>query len=106
MRDGKRRIIQISEIMGVDPEDKDKPLINDLYIFDIDRDPEYDEAGNVVAIHGKHKRVGQLSERTATKLKLEGVAESRYDFLLTPPSKTEVETYTGKNIERYGMSRV
>lgn len=106
MRDGKRRIIQISEVVGVDPNDREQPLINDLYIFDIDRDPEYDEAGNVVAIHGKHKRVGKLSERTAEKLRLEGVAESRYDFLLQEPSKTEVETYTGKNIERYGMNKL
>lgn len=103
MRDGSRRIIQISEIVGVDPTDNDKPEINDLYIYDIDREPEYDEAGNVVKIHGTHKRVGKLSPRTIRKFQLEGVAKSRYDFLLKEVSDTEVETYTGKNIERYGM---
>ena len=103
MRDGSRRIIQISEVVGTNPENREEPLLNDLYIYDIDREPEYDEAGNVVKIHGTHKRVGKISERTIRKFQLEGVAKSRYDFLLTEPNKAEVETYTGKNIDRYGM---
>lgn len=103
MRDGSRRIIQISEVVGVDPNNRDEPELNDLYIYDIDREPEYDEAGNVVKIHGTHKRVGKLSPRTVRKFQLEGVAKSRYDFLLKEVDDTEVETYTGKNIERYGM---
>lgn len=103
MRDGSRRIIQISEIVGVDKDNNEAPEINDLYIYDIDRDPEYDDAGNVVKIYGTHRRVGKLSERTIRKFQLEGVAKSRYDFLLEEPSKVEVETYTGKNIDRYGM---
>lgn len=104
MRDGSRRIIQISEVVGVDKNNREAPDLNDLYIYDIDRDPEYDEAGNVVKIYGTHRRVGKLSERTIRKFQLEGVAKSRYDFLLKEPSKTEVETYTGKNINRYGMA--
>ncbi len=103
MRDGSRRIIQISEVVGVDKDNREAPELNDLYIYDIDKDPEYDEAGNVVKIHGTHRRVGKLSERTIRKFQLEGVAKSRYDFLLKDPDKTEVETYTGKNINRYGM---
>lgn len=103
MRDGSRRIIQISEVVGVDKDNREAPEINDLYIYDIDKDPEYDEAGNVVKIYGTHRRVGKLSERTIRKFQLEGVAKSRYDFLLKDPDKTEVETYTGKNINRYGM---
>ena len=103
MRDGSRRIIQISEVVGVDKNNREAPELNDLYIYDIDRDPEYDEAGNVVRIYGTHRRVGKLSERTIRKFQLEGVAKSRYDFLLKDPDKTEVETYTGKNINRYGM---
>ena len=103
MRDGSRRIIQISEVVGVDKDNREAPELNDLYIYDIDKDPEYDESGNVVKIHGTHRRVGKLSERTIRKFQLEGVAKSRYDFLLQEPNKTEVETYTGKNINRYGM---
>lgn len=98
MRDGTRKIIQISEILGVDPEDNNKPLINDLYIYDIDEEPEYDEAGNIVKIRGHHKRVGKMSDRLLRKLQLEGVAKSRYEFLLAEISKSEVETYTGLNI--------
>ena len=29
---------------------------------------------------------------------------SRYDFLIKDLDKTEVETYTGKNIDHYGMN--
>lgn len=103
MRDGSRRIIQISEVTGVDPEDKNKPGIRDLFIYDINKPPEYDENGNVKRIIGVHKRVGQLSDRIIRKFKLEGVGESRYDFLTKPVDETEVETYTGMNIDRYGM---
>lgn len=104
MRDGSRKVIQISEVVKIDPEDKDRAILNDLYIFDIDRDPEYNEAGELVKINGTHRRVGKLSERTIRKFQLEGVAQSRYDFLLKDVDKTEVETYTGKNIETYGMN--
>jgi pilus assembly protein CpaF len=106
MRDGTRRIIQISEVIGVDPDNREEPLINDLYIYDIDRDPEYDEAGNVVRIYGTHKRVGKLSERTIRKFQLEGVAKSRYDFVVKDVDKAEVETYTGKDINRYGLPKL
>lgn len=105
MRDGKRRIIQITEVVGVDPNDREKPWLNDIYRFDIDGEPEYDENGNVVNIHGTHRRVGKLSERTKRKFQLEGVAQSRYDFLLKEPDPTEVETYTGLNIDDYGMTK-
>ena len=105
MRDGVRRIIQISEIIGVDKDDSEKPEINDIYRFDIDDEPEYDAAGNVIAIHGHHKRVGQISPKLLRKLQLEGVAESRYDFLLSEPDPSYVETYTGRNIESYAMTQ-
>ena len=103
MRDGKRRIIQISEVIGVDPSDRERPMLNDIYRFDIDAEPDYDEAGNVVMINGHHRRVGKISERLIRRLQLEGVAESRYDFLLRDVDNSEVETYTGKNIDHYGM---
>lgn len=104
MRDGNRRIIQISEVVGVDPNNREEPLLNDLYVYDIDKDPEYDDAGNIVAIHGTHRRVGKLSQRTIRKFQLEGVAQRRYDFLLSDPDKSEVEVYTGKNIDRYRLT--
>lgn len=105
MRDGTRRVIQISEVVGVDKDNREEPDINDLYIYDIDRDPEYDDDGNVKAIHGTHRRVGKLSERTIRKFQLEGVAQSRYDFILKDVDKSEIETYTGQDINRYGLKK-
>lgn len=105
MRDGKRRIIQISEVLGVRDDNPNEPALNDLYIFDINREPDYDEAGNIVKINGEHKRVGKISDRTLRKFQLEGVPSSRYDFLMKEVSNSEVETYTGKNIDRYGLKK-
>lgn len=106
MQDGIRRVIQISEIVGVDKENRDEPVINDLYRFEITKDPDYDEAGNVKTIYGEHKRVGKLSDRTVRRLQLEGVAKKRYEFLLNEVSDAEVETYTGKNIDKYGIETI
>lgn len=106
MRDGHRRIIQISEVLGTKKDNPNEPELNDLYLFEIDREPEYDEAGNVKMIYGTHKRVGKLSPRTIRKFQLAGVASSRYDFLVKEVNKAEVETYTGKDIDRYGMPKL
>lgn len=103
MRDGYRRVIQVSEITGVDPNNPNKPAINDLFRYEIDGEPEIDEASNVVMIHGHHKRVGKLSERTITKFQLEGVSPKRYEFLTRDVDPNEEETYTGENIENFGM---
>lgn len=103
MRDGKRRIIQISEVLGTKKDNPNAPEINDLYRYEIDRDPIYDEAGRIVEIVGQHKRVGVLSEGIREKFRLEGVPTSRYDFLLKEVNSAEVETYTGKNIDKYGL---
>lgn len=96
MRDGRRRIIQISEVVGVDPANPNKPLINDLYLYETIGEPEYDESGKVVKINGRHKRVGKLSDRTIRKFRLEGVKTSEYDFLCKDVDPNEIETYTGK----------
>lgn len=96
MRDGRRRIIQISEVVGVDPNNNNKPLINDLYMYETTGEPEYDESGKVVKINGRHKRVGKLSDRTIRKFKLEGVKTEEYDFLTQEVNDKETETYTGK----------
>lgn len=103
MRDGKRKIVQITEVLGVDPDDKNKPLLNDLYKFEVTGEPEYDEAGNIAKINGVHKRVGKLSDAMINQLQIEGVSRKRYDFLIKDPDENEVETYTGKNIEKYGI---
>ena len=103
LRDGSRRVIQISEVIGVDPDNENNPLINDLYRYDIIGEPEYDANGLVKKIHGVHRRVGKLSDKCIHKMQLEGISASRYDFLTREVDPTEVETYTGENIEKYGM---
>jgi pilus assembly protein CpaF len=104
MRDGTRKIIQISEVVGVCPDNPNKANINDLYIFERTGDAEYDDAGNVVSIKGRHRRVGKLSDKIIRKLELEGVNKSQYAFLTEDVKPDEVEEYTGLNIKGYGMS--
>lgn len=106
MRDGYRRVIQITEVLGVDPKDKNEPLLNDLYRFEVDGDPDYNPDGTVKLIKGIHKRVGKMSDRMIRKFQLEGVAKSRFDFMLKDVDDTEVETYTGINIDNYGKTAV
>ena len=103
MRDGTRKVLQITEVLGVDPNNERKPLLNDLYVFKPTGEPKYDSSGNVIDIPGMHKRVGKISEKNIAKLKLEGVKPSRYDFLLKDVDENEVEEYTGENIDTYGV---
>lgn len=103
MKDGTRKILQITEVIGVDPNNSHKALLNDLYIFEPTDEPEYDNEGNVVNIPGIHKRVGKLTDKTIRKLRFEGVKTSRFAFLMKDVDENEVETYTGENIEGYGM---
>lgn len=103
--DGTRKVIQISEVLGVKKDNPYEPDINDLYVFEVTDEPEYDEMGNVAKINGRHRRVGKISEKMIRKLKLQGVSTSRYDFLLKDPDENEVETYTGQNIIGYGLKR-
>lgn len=103
LRDGSRKILQITEVIGVDPKDKTKPVLNDLYKFEITGEPEYDLNGNVSKIQGTHKRVGKLSKKTIDKFQIEGVAKSRFEFLTKDVDTSEEEVYTGENIEKFGM---
>ncbi len=102
MKDGTRKVLQITEVQGVDTATGEAKL-NDLYIFKTTGRAVYDSNGDIIDIPGVHKRVGKLSEETIETLKREGIPESRFDFLLKEPSGEEIETYTGENIERYGM---
>ncbi|MEM4385682.1 MAG: ATPase, T2SS/T4P/T4SS family [Candidatus Anstonellales archaeon] len=95
MRDGTRKVLQISEVLGVDPNNSSLPLINDLYIFEPQGEPEYDNNGRVVKIPGIHKRVGKLSDKTIRKFRIEGIKPSLYEYLTKDVSDDEVETYTG-----------
>ena len=102
MKDGTRKVIQISEVLGVDPNNKSAPLLNDLYVFDTDREAIYDEKGKIKEILGVHRRVGKLSSRTIKKMKLEGIHDTRFDFLTREVDENEEQEYTGLNIMDYG----
>lgn len=109
MRDGTRKVLQVTEVIGVDEHNPHVPKLNDLFIFQTDGDPIYDKAGRVKELPGHHVRVGKLSDRTLNKLRIEGVALSRVDFMLDEPKKDkdgnyiDKEEYTGDNIRHYGM---
>lgn len=104
MRDGTRKVLQISEIVGVDPNNPNVPLINDLYVFQRTGDAIYDDKGQCECIPGHHKRVGKLTDKIIKKLEIEGINKSQYDFLLKDVDENEEETYTGENISNYGMA--
>ncbi len=110
MRDGTRKVLDISEIGGVDPNDEKKPVVRPLFKFVTDGDPIYNADGSVKEIPGHHVRVGSLSKELVEHMKLEGIASSRMDFILEDPevdadgNYVEVETYTGENIRGYGMN--
>lgn len=109
MRDGTRKVLDISEIGGVDPNDENRPEVRPLFKFVTTGDPIYAPDGTVESIPGRHVRVGKLSDELINKLKIEGIATSRMDFILNEPEVDEngeyieQETYTGKNIRNYGM---
>lgn len=103
MDDGTRKILQITEVVGVDPDNPTRALLNDIYLFEPSGEAKYDEQGVVIDIPGVHKRVGKLSDKTVKKLKLKGINPSRYDFLVEDIKEGQVEMYTGDNIETYGM---
>ena len=103
LADGKRRVLQITEVVGIDPEDSNKAILQDIYRYEYQGEPKYDKRGEVIDVPGIHKRVGKISQRTINKFHKAGVTESQYAFLMKDPDPNEVETYTGENIRNYGM---
>jgi pilus assembly protein CpaF len=65
MRDGKRRITQIAEVMGLEG---DRMLIQDLFVFEYEGE---DEKGNIL---GKHV-IKSKEMKCATKIRLAGLEE-------------------------------
>lgn len=109
MRDGTRKVLDISEIGGVSKDDPDKPEVRPLFKFVTDGDPIYGPDGKVEKIPGHHVRVGSLSPDLIEHMKIEGIASSRMDFIMNEPKRDssgnyiEEEEYTGENIRNYGM---
>lgn len=95
MNDGTRKVTEIAEIVGVDPVEKTKPIINTLYKF-IPEEPIHDADGALVSIPGKHRRVGKLSEELQERFAMSGIKRSRYEFATKEPDSNHEETYTGE----------
>jgi len=86
LHDGTRRIMYITEIVGAEGN---KPILNDIYRYEIDY---VDENGK---IHGKHKRVGKLHESSIKQFRKMGIPDKHYEIYTTEPSADEEETYNG-----------
>ena len=103
MPDGTRKILQITEVLGVKDDNPNDSNLQDLYIFDQNGDTEYDRYGNISKINGVHKRVGRISEALKRKMRLAGVNNAQFDFIDKPVDINEEETYTGENVENYNV---
>lgn len=97
MRDGTRKTIQISEVCGVDSNNREKPIIRDIYLYDLDDNKEsiVDSSGQVVKMVGTHRRVNKISDRLIRKFRMEGVPKKDYEFLTKEVSPNEKQTYFG-----------
>lgn len=103
MPDGVRRVLEMAEIAGVEKDDKSVPIINMLYRFKQTGDPKYRRDGTIAEIPGYHERVGTLTEKTAERFG-EYVSKKQFSFLMKEKDTTEVQTYTGLNISKYGLT--
>lgn len=103
LMDGSRRVLQVTEVQGVDEHNPNEPKLNDIFKYEFHGTPTYREDGTVKEIPGYHRRVGKISERTIEKFKRAGITQSQYDFLLKDIDPEEVQTYTGQNIHNYGI---
>jgi len=90
LADGSRKVTSISEIIG---SDGIKPLINQIYRFEIDDVVEDANTHRVIEIIGRHRRVGALSEKTQQKMLKSGVKRELFDFLTKSPSGDGNEVY-------------
>lgn len=101
--DNSRRVLQITEVCGVEENNPNMPKLNDIYVYKFAGKPKYNADGTVKEIPGYHQRVGKLSERTIRKFERAGITREQYDFLLKDVNPNEQEEYTGENIHNYGL---
>ena len=90
LADGTRKITSISEITGSSGL---KPVINQIYRFEIDDVVEEPGTHRVLEIVGQHKRVGMLSEGIQQRMLKAGIKRERFEFLIKEPTIQEREEY-------------
>lgn len=87
--DKTRKVMSISEIVGVDGIN---PIMNDIFKFVID-DIQVDEDGKKIVI-GSHRQVGTLSESAIERFKMGGVPRKAYErFCKMPENVHELNPY-------------
>lgn len=97
LEDGSRIVTDIIEVLGVDPTNKSVPLLNPLYTYEI-YNVSKDNKGFINKLEGKHKKIGNLSEKTKKKMNLLGFLAEDINKI-DPDYKTmENLTYEGKSL--------
>lgn len=89
LRDGSRKYMQVFEATKVE---NGQVCGNMLFQYIVERE-ELDEDGNIVKIHGRHKRVGYISKSLYTRLRQEGISSEQLISLF--PEVAEYETKEG-----------
>ena len=90
LADGTRKITSIAEITGSEGL---KPVINQIYRFEIDDVVEDAQTHKVYEIIGRHRRVGVLSEDIRQRMLKAGIRRERFEFLTRLPGESETEEY-------------
>lgn len=76
--DNTRKIMSISEVVGVDGIN---PKMNDIYKYEIE-DIEVDESGKKI-VKGRHRQVGTISDAAIELFKMGGVEKRNYNKFVT-----------------------
>ncbi len=90
LADGTRKVMSISEVIGSKGLE---PIVNPIYKFICEDVIEEEGTNRVLKIVGKHKRVGQISEKLVQTMLKVGIKKNRFEFLTRPVSDDEEEVY-------------
>ncbi len=90
LADGTRKVMSISEVIGSKGLE---PIVNPIYKFICEDVIEEEGTNRVLKIVGKHKRVGQISEKLVQTMLKAGIKKNRFEFLTRPVSDDEEEVY-------------
>ena len=90
LADGSRKVTSVSEITGSEGL---KPVINQIYRFEIDDVVEDASTRRVTEIVGRHRRVGVLSGPIQQRMLKAGIRRERFEFFTRAPGISETEEY-------------
>ena len=90
LADGKRKVTSISEVTGSEGL---RPVINQIYRFEINDVVEDAASRKVLEIVGRHKRVGMISPQIQQRMLKAGIRRERFEYFTRPPGINETEEY-------------